>query len=319
MASHFAVWEKDPFFSAAEEVQESADRMESTYRTWIHSLKDSSSMWNSEELRRDLLTALIITKWQLEEFERIVKSSYTNSNSDVAKERHCEFVSAIGSQIQIIEKSLHQSSVSNGKPPLPWVRLDEGECNELALFLSGPSMCVERTFAQPVNSQKTDKHSTQDCSKNSRHSVEHDVLPQTLSNGHRHPVLPPPPQIPGLGLLSSIETVFKLNWSNNGYKKLKNADHHQEAGTPLPQSRQLTRAYIPDLSAKGINACYERSKSCLDGCDDYCDKQLHGWYGAIQRLLQRSQYQMQYSRPFQVVFSTVLLLGLIVLFALRAI
>ena len=71
------------------------------------------------------------------------------------------------------------------------------------------------------------------------------------------------------------------------------------------------KSYIPDLSAKGINACYERSKSCLDGCDDCCDKQLHGWYGAIQRLLQRSQYQMQYSRPLQVVFSTVLLLGLI--------
>ena len=36
---------------------------------------------------------------QFEEFERTVKSSYTNSNSDVAKERHHEFVSAIGSQI----------------------------------------------------------------------------------------------------------------------------------------------------------------------------------------------------------------------------
>ncbi|KAL6995411.1 hypothetical protein U1Q18_005548, partial [Sarracenia purpurea var. burkii] len=64
MASHFDRWEKDPFFSAAEEVQESADRMESTYRTWIYSMKESSSMWNSEELRRDLLTALGTTKWQ---------------------------------------------------------------------------------------------------------------------------------------------------------------------------------------------------------------------------------------------------------------
>ncbi|XP_057503446.1 uncharacterized protein LOC130786988 [Actinidia eriantha] len=338
MASHFDRWEKDPFFSAAEEVQESADRMESTYRTWIHSMKDSSSMWNSEELRRDLLTAHGTTKWQLEEFERAVKSTYTNSNSDDAKERHREFVSAIGSQILKIEKSLHQSSVSNGKPPLPWVRLDEGECNELALFLSGPSMCAERTFAQAAIPQKADKHSAQDCSKNSRHSaewnlvddkeeklpghrrtasagadigawkivVDDDALLHTSSNGH--PV-PPPRKIPSLGLLSSMETVSKLKWSKNGYRKLKNADHHLEAGTPLPQSQQLTR---------GINACYERSKS-LDGCDDCCDKQLHGWYGAIQRLLQRSQYQMQYSRPLQVVFSTLLFLGLIVLFALYAI
>lgn len=62
---------------------------------------------------------------------------------------------------------------------------------------------------------------------------------------------------------------------------------------------------------QGINVCYEKSKSCLDGYDDYYDKQLYGWYGAIQRQVQRSQYQMQYSRPVQVALSTILLLCLI--------
>ncbi|KAF0922022.1 hypothetical protein E2562_023982 [Oryza meyeriana var. granulata] len=35
MATSFDRWEKDPFFPAAEEVQESADRMESVYRIWV--------------------------------------------------------------------------------------------------------------------------------------------------------------------------------------------------------------------------------------------------------------------------------------------
>lgn len=60
---------------------------------------------------------------------------------------------------------------------------------------------------------------------------------------------------------------------------------------------------------KGNNACNERSNSCLDGCDEY-DKQLYGWYGAIQRQLQRSQYHMQYSRPTKVAFWIVLLVCL---------
>lgn len=74
----------------------------------------------------------------------------------------------------------------------------------------------------------------------------------------------------------------------------------------------VANPYIRAFSSKGIDVCYERSKSCLAGCDDcYDNKQLYGWYGAVQRLLQRSQYQMQYRRPLQVVFSIVLLLGLI--------
>ncbi|KAI5393243.1 hypothetical protein KIW84_060385 [Lathyrus oleraceus] len=65
MATSFDRWEKDPFFNAAEEVQESADRMESTFRTWVHATKDTSSIWNPNELRRDLLTTLGTAKWQV--------------------------------------------------------------------------------------------------------------------------------------------------------------------------------------------------------------------------------------------------------------
>ncbi|XP_059633487.1 uncharacterized protein LOC132276185 [Cornus florida] len=347
MASHFDRWEKDPFFSAAEEVQESADRMESTYRTWIHARKEASGMWNLEELHRDLQTALGTTKWQLEEFERAVRLSYTNSLGDDAKVRHREFITAIESQISKIETSLQESTLSTGKPPLPWARLDDRESSELALFLSGPAASVEKITTkihigdeQTANQQEIDKQLKPLSSKNSCNSVEwglleareeklsghrrtasasadisawkiavaDDVFPHSSPNGQPEV---PPQRIPSFsGFLSTMETASKLKFSKNGYRKLKLPDRHQEADTTLSQSQQLTR---------GTNMCYERCKSCLDGVNDCYDKQLYGWYGAIQRQLQRSQYQMQYSRPIQMIVSIALLLCFAVLFVLRAI
>ncbi|KAJ0026282.1 hypothetical protein Pint_08674 [Pistacia integerrima] len=337
MASSFDRWEKDPFFTAAEEVQESADRMESMYRTWIHANKDASSVWDSEELLRDLRTSLGTTKWQLEEFARAVKSTYAKSSIDDARDRHRQFIIAMEDQIVKIEMSLEDSARSEGKASLPWVRLDEGECNELALFLSGPSVSDDKAL---INNQVkenevplvTVKESVLDYSINSGQSVEWGSLEGRKENPHGHrrtasacadigawkiaitddgcqqnsskgqPPLPPR-KIPSVsGFLNSMESVAKLKLSKNGIRKWKAVDRFQEADTELLKASQLTR---------GINACYEKSKSCLDSCDDCYDKQLYGWYGAIQRQLQRSQYQMQYCRPVQVAFWIVLLLCLI--------
>ncbi|XP_057974836.1 uncharacterized protein LOC131162405 isoform X2 [Malania oleifera] len=347
MASNFDRWEKDPFFSAAEEVQESADRMESTYRTWIHTVKDTSSMWNSEELRRDLQTALGTTKWQLEEFERAVKSSYVSNSSDDAKDRHREFITAIDAQISKMENSLKESALLEDKALLPWVRLDEGECNELALFLTGPTFPGDRTSvkiysadAKLANPQDMDEESMPECSKSSSHSTER-ALPEAkeeklhghrrtasasadigawkiavVDDGYLHSPSNGPPQLPPRkvpsfsGFLSTMESASKLKFPKNGFRKWKITDRHQESDT--------TSLRPPHLS-RGVNVCYEKSKSCLESCDDCYDKQLYGWYGAIQRQLQRSQYQMQYGRPIQVTIWILILLCLIVLIALRAI
>jgi len=83
-------WQKDGFFQAAEEVQESADLMESTYRTWM---RERSSGANSEEvndLQRELQTVLGTAKWQLEQFERAVRLSsdkYSLEAGTVARRR----------------------------------------------------------------------------------------------------------------------------------------------------------------------------------------------------------------------------------------
>lgn len=71
MATCFDRWEKDPFFLAAEEVQESTDRMESVYRRWIHERKEASNPENgasveiSGDLVRELRTVLGTAKWQV--------------------------------------------------------------------------------------------------------------------------------------------------------------------------------------------------------------------------------------------------------------
>lgn len=62
-----------------------------------------------------------------------------------------------------------------------------------------------------------------------------------------------------------------------------------------------------------MNGFLERDKTCMECEEDCYQKQLrlHGWYGSIQRQLQRSQYGMRYSKTVQAVIWILLLLFLI--------
>ncbi|GKC99857.1 hypothetical protein Tco_1170132 [Tanacetum coccineum] len=97
----------------------------------------------------------VVQKWlQLEEFERAVVLSYDKNSTDDMKDRHRDFISAMESQISRVESSWNDSSVSTGKPPRPWVRLDEGERRELALFLSGSTTPGDE---QPAKTRSSDE------------------------------------------------------------------------------------------------------------------------------------------------------------------
>ncbi|KAE9609371.1 hypothetical protein Lalb_Chr08g0245491 [Lupinus albus] len=343
MASSFDRWEKDPFFNAAEEVQESSDRMESAYRTWIHAKKDPLSPWNNEELHRDVHTALGTAKWQLDEFQHAVSSSYSESSSEDAIIRHQDFISAIENKVAQIEHSLRESSHSGDKAHPTWVRLDEGERNELALFLSGmpayegksPRKCIRSGSENP---QSSDKDSFSNVSDNVRVSSGQGLSEamEVKSHGHRRTASAdaniaswkiavsgdvqirnysnnsssPMHKVASLsGFLNSMESVSKLKWPKNGYRKLQTVNHHQETDDML----------LPTTQCNGdINTHYERSKSYLFSCGECYDKQLYGWYGAIQRQLQRSQYQMQYRRSAQITVWIIILLCLVVLIAFCA-
>ncbi|KAK9163732.1 hypothetical protein Syun_004634 [Stephania yunnanensis] len=188
MASNIDRWEKDPFFPAAEEVQDSADRMESAYRIWVQETKHASGVCNQDELFRDVHTALGTAKWQLEEFERAVRSSYNDNSADDAKTRHNQFIAALDGQVSMIENSLNEASSVDGKSNFSWVRLDEGERDELALFLLGSSPDAGKAIHANVSSKDENlgnlKRVCGDIKSQSKRSLE-DGLHDCSSNSCR--------------------------------------------------------------------------------------------------------------------------------------
>lgn len=75
----------------------------------------------------------------MEEFEKAVRMSYRSHRDDVTVSRHSQFVSALEDQISRVETALKESFQVDGKKAFHWVNLDEEECDDLALFLSGSS------------------------------------------------------------------------------------------------------------------------------------------------------------------------------------
>lgn len=65
--------------------------------------------------------------------------SYRSHKDDITISRHRQFVSVIEEQISHVETELKESFEVEGKKPFRWVNLDEEECDDLALFLSGTS------------------------------------------------------------------------------------------------------------------------------------------------------------------------------------
>ncbi|CAM8897393.1 unnamed protein product [Rhodiola kirilowii] len=155
VANSFDLWQKDTFFSAAEEVQQSADIMESAYRLWEKERRKELAREGLDELCRELQTALGTAKWQLEEFDKAVRLSYKSSRSDNSQTRHKQFVSAIESQISRVEAALKDSLHENGEEPLRWVHLNKEECDDLAMFLTGTSNVSSIEYQQDISPMKS--------------------------------------------------------------------------------------------------------------------------------------------------------------------
>ncbi|KAL8168100.1 hypothetical protein V2J09_009599 [Rumex salicifolius] len=137
VASSFDLWQKDAFFSAAEEVQASADILDSAYRSWLKVKREQGPINIVDELHRELKTALGTAKWQLEEFESATRLSHGSCRDEGKATRHQQFVFSMETQILHIENELSKSLHEEGKQPLRWVNLDEEEKDDLAMFLSG--------------------------------------------------------------------------------------------------------------------------------------------------------------------------------------
>ncbi|TYI97658.1 hypothetical protein E1A91_D01G158500v1 [Gossypium mustelinum] len=147
MESSLLQWESDPLFSAAEVVQDSADRMESFFRLLLHEktllqsdLPDPKLLTSIGYHTRDLATVLETAKWQLEDFERAVNSSARMDQSHSREHvisRHKQFIRAIRGQINDVERSLEDMEMGNPMKKSKWGNLNQQDRDGLALFLSG--------------------------------------------------------------------------------------------------------------------------------------------------------------------------------------
>ncbi|CAH2077486.1 unnamed protein product, partial [Thlaspi arvense] len=151
VANSFDLWQKDVFFSAAEEVQESADIMESAYRLWVKQKREGRVTVDSDELCKELQAALSTAKWQLEEFERAVRLRHGHCRDDTTLTRHKQFVSAIENQIHRVQSDLQEALTENDKQPSRWVDLNKEERDDLAMFLSGSSQTSESLNSESTN------------------------------------------------------------------------------------------------------------------------------------------------------------------------
>ncbi|XP_038720409.1 uncharacterized protein LOC120012919 [Tripterygium wilfordii] len=147
MASSLRQWESDPLFSAAEVVQDSADRAESIFRLLLHEQSlvqyeppDPKLLTSMEYHRLELKTILETAKWQLEDFERAVGVAAMMETSQTREHvitRHMQFIRAIKEQINHVEKSLGDPLMGDSVRNSEWVSLNEQDSDGLALFITG--------------------------------------------------------------------------------------------------------------------------------------------------------------------------------------
>lgn len=172
-----------------------------------------------------------------------------------------------------VEQLLNESAVQGGKASLPWLHLDEGEQNELALFLSGMPAAESNDLAWTnsrgiEDTRLSDKVLASNVSKDFHASSAWGESKEEMTHGHRRAASAsadigfwkisvhddaqqsssssgssgPMHKVPSLsGFFSSVESVSKLKWPRNGYRKLKTEDHHKETDSAVLPTAELNR------------------------------------------------------------------------------
>ncbi|XP_022731632.1 uncharacterized protein LOC111286099 [Durio zibethinus] len=318
VANSFDLWQKDAFFSAAEEVQESADIMESAYRMWIKDGREGLKTGDSAELCRELQTALGTAKWQLEEFERAIRLSHGHCSDDITATRHRQFIAAIESQIFRVEASLKEAFIEEGKQPLRWVNLDEEECDDLAMFLSGtsPSLQPSMKSTRLENSHKrkdTDPDFNATCNGNVS-----EVKIFNFSGKDAECVIDvedeeSPGKTDDVNCGQDRTTGARRTWSspNFGALKIVIADEYEDRS----QIRSGVEATPKEKGSKPF-FCKQRFGELpqAKGSFNLCNQRF-GWVGGLQRQLQ-SPVHLQFSCSLQLTLALMIAIFLIVPFVL---
>ncbi|XP_041021725.1 uncharacterized protein LOC121263024 [Juglans microcarpa x Juglans regia] len=307
VANIFDLWQKDAFFSAAEEVQESADVMESAYRTWVRERREMLSPEDSDKLCTELQTALGTSKWQLEEFERAVRLSYGLRGDDNTTARHRQFIAVIQDQISRVEASLKEYFNEEGKT-FQWVNLDENERDELATFLSGTSQSLQSAIDECLqhkhsmessllenHAQRKDADLNLNASCNrgfsDRGKGSRDV--RSISKDGNHVTKIEANQIHG----RTDDIIFQADRTTNNARRTWSLPNFGELKIIIPDEEEPMNKLMPSIEdtpkVKGSRSVFWKQSGRKfppgPGAVNFFS-QLFGWVGGFQRQLQSPLY-----------------------------
>ncbi|KAG2692123.1 hypothetical protein I3760_08G037300 [Carya illinoinensis] len=308
VANSFDLWQKDAFFSAAEEVQGSADVMESAYRTWVRERRETLSPEHSDELCTELQTALGTSKWQLEEFERAARLSYGRRGDDNTTARHRQFIAAIQDQISHVEASLKEYFYEEGKKSLQWVNLDENERDELATFLSGTSQSSQSAIDECLQHKPSRESSLLENHAQRKHADlnlnascnrgfsderkgSRDV--RSISKNGNHVIKIEANQIHG----RTDDIIFQADRTTNNARRTWSLPDFGELKIIIPDEEEPMNKLMPSVEdtpkVKGSKSFFWK-QSCgklpPGQGPVHFFSQLFGWIGGLQRQLQSPLY-----------------------------
>lgn len=167
-----------------------------------------------------------------------MQRSYKNNGIEEAKGRHCQFVLAMECKISLIQKSLKDSAASDSKPPSPWVQLNDGEHDELALFLSGPT---ESEKDVKFSGHKRSASASANISSWNIKIGDDDLASQLSTVQVKEPLR----RVPSFSVfIETMESAPKPKLPKNGFRKWKPADFQQEDDVALLRSQAQGRVRL---------------------------------------------------------------------------
>ncbi|KAF3325801.1 Syntaxin-61 [Carex littledalei] len=302
VVSSFDQWEKDVFFSAAEEVQESADVMESLYRTWHQNGTSGICSDDLEELQRELRAALGTAKWQLEQFQQAIAASHENYPSEENTiSRRKQFISAIKNQIKRVETSVTSNLAKEGKPTFTWVKLEEGDRDDFVSFLSSDSLSTRKP------DRATEPLKEVPCKR------EKEVIIQIESVNGEHEVTGNCYRVSSNGFSRGFEAQPRVKLFKNNILRVKDEESMPRLKNSL--SNHLNLKGIPFIS-KNFTGLSERSGSCFHRLkENLKSSNLQLNYIRGDRIIQQNS---QLNRSIRATFLLLMSIVLIVPFVIYA-
>ncbi|CAI6003202.1 unnamed protein product [Closterium sp. NIES-65] len=254
-------WQADPLFPAAEEVQDSADRLRSSFHQWqqLTTVDTAGSgggglaRVDEEGARLVLLSACDTLKWQLQEFERAVLRDAASSTASLRRPerasggrpqevqaRRQQFISAIRAQLAQWLNAGTNTPPSAASVAGRWMQGSRvgGEGQEEEEEEDGGVACVGKRCVDYLSESEGERDDVGAAAERERVSLQlradHQAVAahqQLLSPTAHHPLLPPPVALPRPPPRGAVQWVaFLLQQFQQGVERGREQSQEQGRG-----------------------------------------------------------------------------------------